>query len=90
MERPTRVNYQGVERDAVEVDFKIVKEDWNEYNLDDGTRIKLKPVATVIIRIPGVFDSDGNPIYMVKSSNVMAVSAAANLKKEAEESSGVH
>ncbi len=90
MERPTKLNFQGIERDAVEVDFKVVKEDWNEYNLDDGTRIKLKPVAAAIIRIPGLFDNEGNPVYVVKSSNVMSVSAAANLKKGAEESSGVH
>lgn len=90
MERPTKVNFQGIDRDAVEVDFKIVREDWNEYNLEDGTRIRLKPVVVGIIRIPGEFDNEGNPVYVVKSSNVMSVSAAANLKREAGKSSGIH
>lgn len=90
MERKTTVTYKGKEREAIEVDFKIIREDWNEYHLDDGTRIRLKPVASLVIRIPNEFDNDGNPVYLVKSSNVMSVSAAPTLRKGADKKQEVH
>jgi len=90
MERLTKVFYQNREIEGVEVDFKTVKEDWNEYDLDDGTRIKLKSVASNIVRLPNEFDNEGNPVYMVKSSNVMTVSAPERLKRGAERNPEVH
>ena len=81
MDRLTKMTYQGKEIDAVEVDFKIVKEEWNEYDLADGTRIRLKIVASNMIRALNEYDNDGNPIYLVKSSNILAVSVPENLKK---------
>lgn len=90
MERNTTINYKGKEREAVEVDFKIIREDWNEYHLDDGTRIRIKPVASLIIRVPNEFDNDGNPVYLLKSSNVMSVSAPPALKKGADKKQEIH
>ncbi len=81
MDRPTKTIYQGKEIDAVEIDFKAVKEDWNEYDLADGTKIRLKSVAVNMIRALNEYDNDGNPIYIVKSSNVLSLSAPENLKK---------
>jgi hypothetical protein len=75
------VTYQGREIETVEVDFKVVKEDWNEYELADGTKIKMKAVTSIINRAIDEFDSDGNPLYLVKSSNVIALSVPENLKK---------
>ncbi len=90
MERLRKVIYQNREREGAEVEFKIIKEDWNEYNLDDGTRIKLKPIAVNFIRIKDEFDNEGEPVYLVKASNVLSVSAPENLKRGAEEKSEVH
>lgn len=91
MDRPVKVNYQGKETDAVEVDFRAVKEDWNEYDLNDGTRIKLKSVASNMVRLINEYDNDGNPIYLVKSSNVLALSVPDNLKRGKEKGTkGIH
>jgi hypothetical protein len=76
-----KVVHQGKEKEAVEVDFKTIKEDWNEYNLDDGTRIKIKPVALNFVRVMNEFDSEGNPVYLVKASNVISVSAPDALRR---------
>jgi len=84
MERKTRLNFQGKDLEGIDLDFKIKKEEWNEYELSDGTFIKIKTIASSIVRIPDMYDNDGNPVYLVKSSNVMAVSASENLKKGAE------
>jgi len=82
MERRTRINFGGREVDATQVDFKSIKEEWNEYQASDGTTLKLKVVLTDIFRLDQ-YDQDLNPIYVVKSSNVLSSSVPENLKKGA-------
>jgi len=81
MERITKVPYQGTIVEGVEMDFKTIKEDWNEYQLGDGSIIRMKVVVTNIVRLEDKYDNVGNPIYVVKSSNVLTVSAPEKLKK---------
>lgn len=54
-----KVNIGGVEYDAVEVGFEIRKEDWAEYEVADGGRVRLK---TTVSRIAKVVDAGGNPV----------------------------
>lgn len=72
----------GNEHEATELSFQNAREHWNEYLLDDGTIIKLKPVATEVFRFDDSYDNDGNPVYVVKSTNIVVVSAPDNLKKK--------
>lgn len=37
---------------GTEIDFEIEKEDWNVYNLDDGTILKMRSVLTRIVSAP--------------------------------------
>ena len=46
-------------------------------------KIRMKAVTSGINRAIDVFDSDGNPLYLVKSSNVIALSVPENLRKGA-------
>lgn len=71
----------GVERDAAEVGYRGSGEHWNEYLLDDGTVLRLKPVVTQILRIEGEYDANGDPAYMVQAMNVVSVSAPEELRK---------
>ncbi|HHT9131805.1 MAG TPA: hypothetical protein ACFYED_04895 [Candidatus Tripitaka californicus] len=57
-------------------------ENWSEYLLEDGSVVKMKLVVTEIVRVDGRYDSDDNPMYIVKSSNVIAVSSPDNLKRK--------
>jgi hypothetical protein len=66
-----KVTYQGRQVEATEVEFFIRKEDWNEYQLSDGTLVRFKTVVSDIIKIPGEVDSEGNPVYLVRSSNLV-------------------
>lgn len=68
-----KVNYLGRQVDAEEAEFLTRKEDWNEYQLLDGTVIKLKTVVTDIVKIPGERDQDGNQVYQVRSTNIVRV-----------------
>lgn len=77
-----RVQYQGRDVEATLVDFVIGREDWNEYQLHDGTVLRLRVVVSEVFRLHGEWDAEGNPVYIVKSGNVLVVRAAENLKRK--------
>jgi len=77
-----KLRYEGEEVDATEIDFNTRREDWNEYQLVDGTVIKVKIIVGDIMRIEGRYDNDGNPVYRVKSSNMMFVKSPEELRKK--------
>ncbi len=71
----------GSEADAEILGFRSSGEHWNEYLVDDGSVLKLKPVVTEILRLEGQYDPMGNPIYLIQSTNVVAVDAPDELKR---------
>ena len=77
-----KIPYKGREVDAIEVDFKTRKEDWNEYQLMDGSFVKIKLVVSEIFKVPGEYDNEGNPVYVVRSKNVTVVRSSDDLKRK--------
>ena len=71
----------GNEVEATNVDFTTIKEDWNEYKLDDGTVLKFKTVVSSIIRTEEYDPMTGDPIYHVRSTNILRVNVQETLKK---------
>ena len=78
-----KIEWQGRDVDGVEVRFRSVREDWNEYDLDDGSTLRMKLFVSDIVRLEGEYDAENNPIYVVKSGNVVVVKAPDHLKKKA-------
>ena len=72
----------GRELEATVMPFQVGGENWNEYVVDDGSIVKLKPVVTEIMRVDGMFDQNGDPVYIVQATNVLAVSAPDNLRQQ--------
>ena len=66
---------------ATEVGFRNSGEHWNEYLLDDGSVISIKLVVTSAFRVDDLFDEEGTPVYVVKSTNVMNVSVPEELRR---------
>lgn len=50
----------------------IVGDDWNEYELEDGSRIRIKTIVTKVLRLDGFYDAHGNPVYIIQSQMVVA------------------
>ncbi len=73
----------GTEGEAEVVGHRATGEHWNEYLLDDKSVLRLKPIVTDILRVVDQHDAVGNPIYLVQSTNVIAVDPADELRKEA-------
>ncbi len=77
-----KIPFKGQEVDATEVEFQTRKEDWNEYQLMDGSVIKIKLVVGSIFKVAGEYDDEGNPVYVVRSKNVLMVRSPDNLKRK--------
>ena len=77
-----KVPFKGQMVDGDEVTFTILDENWNRYQLHDGSEVRLRIVVSDILRIPGEFDEEGNPVYIIKSKNFTAVSSPENLRQQ--------
>jgi len=62
--------------DVVDVAFDPVAEYFNEYRLEDGSVIKVKAVATSIMRVHNQFTLEGTPVYIVITSPAVRVTAS--------------
>lgn len=71
----------GREVEATVRTFRTESEHFNEYLVDDNTVIKLKVVVTEILRAEGEYADDGNPAYLVRTQNVVAVDAPDEIRK---------
>lgn len=75
-EKKITINLGGRDVEAVPVDVNQANELWNEYLLEDGTVLKMKLILKKVMRVAGEFDSEGNPVYVMQSTNVSAVSSS--------------
>lgn len=80
-EDKVNINYGGREAEASPIDVNSSQERWNEYLLEDGTVLKMKLVLKKVLKVEGEFDAEGNPVYVMQSTNVVSLSAPAHLKK---------
>lgn len=72
-EKKIKIPLFGHEVEVVEVPISKSTEGFNDYELGDGSKIRLKVVATSILRLVGQFTPDGDPIYLVKNGQVVTV-----------------
>jgi len=75
------INLGGKKVQATPIDVNQSGEKWNDYLLEDGTAIRMKLVLKKVLRVDGQFDAEGNPLYVMQSTNVTSVSAPDQLKK---------
>ena len=81
---PTKVRVpsptkQGEMTEGVVVDVQSIKENWNEYQLEDGTRLRMRLVVHQVLRLQEINDR-GEPIYVIKSQNILDADVPPELK----------
>lgn len=59
-----------------EVEVVSAKETWSEYQLADGTVLRLKPIVIEVSRVPDAQTSDGDPVYNMKSTLITDIRPA--------------
>lgn len=62
--------------DVSEVPVIKATEGFNEYELEDGSVLKVKSAAASIMRVEGQFLPDGKPVYIVFTAPVVRVESA--------------
>lgn len=68
---------------AEEIEFETDREAWNTYTLHDGTTLKVKAVLAEVLRVEGMYQQTGEPVYTVNASIVVSSSSPDALKKKA-------
>lgn len=64
---------QIADAERIDVSFDQLSEDWNIYRLEDGRKLKLKLVVTGIVRLKGLYDISGIPIYDIGSTVIFNI-----------------
>jgi hypothetical protein len=74
-ERKTKVTLPPDNRtvEGFDVPVESSTERWTELKLEDGSILRVKPAIASIVRIPDLYDPDGNPLYVVRGSMMMSV-----------------
>ena len=75
------IHFGGREVEATPIEATQSSEYWNQYLLEDGTLLKMKLVLQKVLRVDNEYDAEGNPIYIMRSTNVTAITAPNSLKK---------
>ena len=73
MTRQVKLRLQGEEVAAMEMKFETVREEWNEYKCADNSTVRMKTVVAKIYRTDQKNAETGDPIYVVRSSNIVDV-----------------
>lgn len=66
-----RVKFEGTEVPAVEVGFRVEKEDWASYQIEDGSIVKMKNSVSRVLKLIGRTKDDGSPIYVIEGSSLV-------------------
>jgi hypothetical protein len=71
----------GEEHEAEPIGFRASGEHFNEYLLDDGSVLRIKLVLTDVWKVKDTYDRYGDPAYLVRHSEVIAVDAPDHLRE---------
>lgn len=82
MAKRTKVQLGAETVDGVDLDFRTLHEEWNEYETEDGSQIRVKLVVTEIIRTDQYDLQTDQPVYVVRSGNIVVTKAPDELKEK--------
>lgn len=66
----------GLEIDVSVVPFKSTEESITRYELEDGSVLKVRGIATSILRVDNQWLPDGSPVYIVQLTPVVGVESS--------------
>lgn len=64
-----------------DLNFEVVREDWNEYELADGTILRAKLIVTGVQRT-SAYSIDGDPLYNIQSAVVSRFIVPPELRRK--------
>ncbi len=77
----SKVNYQGREVEADSMSFTVMTQEWNNYQLHDGTNLRVHSVVTEVFKLLNEHDKEGKPVYSINTANIVVADSPETLKK---------
>jgi hypothetical protein len=68
----------GFDVPVIDVPIKSASESFADYELEDGSKIRVKFVASSFLRVEGQFGPDDKPIYLVFNASAIDVLSVPN------------
>lgn len=65
-----------------QIGFKVIKEEWNKYELEDGTILETKAVMIDVVRADKYDQMTANPLYGAKFTNIIKITCPDKLKNK--------
>jgi hypothetical protein len=62
--------------------FDAKAENWQQYQLDDGSVLKIKLVLLDVIKLDGEFNDNGDPVYQFAAQQIVTVVVPDELKRK--------
>jgi hypothetical protein len=84
-EAKRKIKLFGHDIDVSEVPIVEEEEHFIRYKLADGTVLKVKNVATAVLRVDNQFLPDGTPVYLMASNPVVSVVSSPLTRAEPDE-----
>ncbi len=82
VERSTKAMHNDQMVDGVDVPVLDSSEKWSEFTLEDGVVVRAKNSLLSAIRLVGVYDENGSPVYQLSFAGAIGfASVPDNLKK---------
>ena len=75
----------GKEHEVREESFEIIRQDWSEFRLEGGVRLRVKPEVMKVFR---ALDDNGKPAYNAQGDPLLLV--RAQISVTATEKPGTH
>jgi len=66
-----QATYRGRIIDVDDVDVLTEKESWNEYQLSDGSVLRIKTNLIRVQKARGEKSPDGTPLYLVRTNQIV-------------------
>ena len=80
-EQRKKITLLGREVDVADVPIKSAAEPFSMYELEDGTTLRVKSVATSFVRVENEYNADGTPVYLVTTSPVVFIESSTLSRK---------
>lgn len=80
-----KLQFQGRDVEGEKVFVESMREDWNEYILTDQTVLRVRIILHDVVRLIGEYTSEGDPIYQVKTTNILSSDVPESLKRPGKE-----
>lgn len=77
------VDFQGRKVIARSLDFTAkTGENWQQYELEDGSVLKVKAVVLDVTRLEGEYGAEGDPVYQFSAQQLVTVIVPDELKRK--------